>query len=120
MIDPSCARDRLVSLLRFAARLSGLALAVRPAALADFSDQGSLPVIASVSGNTTYRLCFRIFSLNCCTWSTLVHWRPLLSGAIVTQLVTRPCSVVGYEKDDHGCSEGCGDRYVCADGGPLV
>ena len=54
---------------------------------------------------------------------SIVHARLLTSvvvGAIVTQLVTRPCSVVGYEKDDHGCSDGCGDRYVCADGGPLV
>src|SRR5271170_6072967 len=88
MIDPSCARDRLVSLLRFAGRLSGLAVAVRPAALADFSDQGSLPVIASVSGNDIHRLRFRIFVLTCRTWFVLVRRCPSLSTAIVTQLVT--------------------------------
>ena len=45
-------------------------------------------MIASVSGNAIYRLRFRIFTLNCCMSFTLVHWRPSLSAAIVTQLVT--------------------------------
>lgn len=42
-----------------------------------------------MSGNAIYRLCFRNFALSCCTWSMLVRWRPLMSAAIVTQLVTR-------------------------------
>lgn len=44
---------------------------------------------ASVSGNDICRICFRFFAVNCCLWSTLVRWCPLLSAAIVTQLVTR-------------------------------
>jgi hypothetical protein len=32
--------------------------------------------------------CFRIFTLNWCVSFTLVRWRPSLSAAIVTQLVT--------------------------------
>jgi hypothetical protein len=46
-------------------------------------------VTCSVLGNDVCRICFRFFALNCCPWSTLVRWRPLLSAAIVTQLVTR-------------------------------
>jgi len=45
-------------------------------------------VIASVSGNAIYPLCFRIFALNRCVPFTLVRWCPSLSAAIVTQLVT--------------------------------
>ena len=42
-----------------------------------------------MSGNDIYRSCFRIFSLSWHTWSTIIRWRPLLSAAIVTPLVTR-------------------------------
>ena len=50
---------------------------------------GFEPVTSSVSGNDICRICFRFFAVNCCLWSTLVRWCPLLSAAIVTQLVTR-------------------------------
>ena len=54
-------------------------------------------MIASVSGNDVCRICFRFFTLSCCLWFTLVRWRPLLSAAIVTQLVTRPlCARVAW------------------------
>ena len=43
---------------------------------------------SSLSGNAIYRLCFRIFTLNCCAPFILVRWCPSLSAAIVTQLVT--------------------------------
>ena len=43
-----------------------------------------------MSGNDIGRICFRFFAVNCCLWFTLVRWCPLLSAAIVTQLVTRP------------------------------
>jgi hypothetical protein len=46
-------------------------------------------VTSSVSGNAMGRSCFRILVLSCCAWSTLVHWCPSPSAAIVTQLVTR-------------------------------
>jgi hypothetical protein len=45
-------------------------------------------MIASVSVNDVYCLCFRIFTLSCCAWSALVRWRPSSPAAIVTQLVT--------------------------------
>jgi hypothetical protein len=44
------------------------------------------------SGNDIYRSCFRIFSLSCYTWFTIVRWRPSPSSTIVTQLVTRLAS----------------------------
>jgi hypothetical protein len=51
--------------------------------------QRAIPdLTSSVSGNAIHRLCFRIFTLNCCVSFTLVHWCPSLSAAIVTQLVT--------------------------------
>jgi hypothetical protein len=50
---------------------------------------GFEPVTSSVSGNVLRRSCFRISVLSCCEWSTRVRWRPSLSAAIVTQLVTR-------------------------------
>ena len=40
------------------------------------------------SGNDICCSCFRIFALSCCTWSTIVRWRPSSSAAVVTQLVT--------------------------------
>ena len=46
-------------------------------------------MILSVSGNAICRSCFRVFALSCYTRSTIVRWRPSLSAAIVTQLVTR-------------------------------
>jgi hypothetical protein len=52
-------------------------------------DWSSSAVIASVSGNTICRSCFRIFVLTCCTQSTIVLWRLPPSAAIVTQLVTQ-------------------------------
>ncbi len=52
--------------------------------------RSSLAVIASVSGNDIYRICFRIFVLNCCPWSTLVRWRPVLANWIVNQLERFP------------------------------
>ena len=45
--------------------------------------------IASVSGNSIYRSCFRIFSVSSDISSASVHGRLWLSAAIVTQLVTR-------------------------------
>jgi hypothetical protein len=45
-------------------------------------------VASSVSGNSNGRSCFRVIAVTCCEWSTGVCWRPRLSGAIVTQLVT--------------------------------
>ncbi len=53
------------------------------------TDQGWVLRIASVSGNVLRRSCFRISILSCCEWSTRVRWRPWLSAAIVTQLVTQ-------------------------------
>ncbi len=52
-------------------------------------------VTSSVSGNDICRLCFRIFTLSCCTWSALVRWRPSLSATIVTQLVTQAACCSG-------------------------
>jgi hypothetical protein len=43
---------------------------------------------SSVSGNAIYRSCFRFSALSSCIWSTIVRWRPSLSVAVVTQLVT--------------------------------
>jgi hypothetical protein len=43
---------------------------------------------SSLSGNATYRLCFRIFSLNRCVLFAPVRWCPSLCAAILTQLVT--------------------------------
>ena len=50
---------------------------------------------SSVSGNDIGRARFRIFFLSCCTWCTIVRWRPSLSAVIVTQLVTRLQALVG-------------------------
>ena len=50
--------------------------------------QGRFRKIVSVSGNVLRGSCFRFFILSCCEWSTCVRWRPSLSAAIVTQLVT--------------------------------
>ena len=49
-----------------------------------------VPKIVSVSGNAICRSCFRILSMSCCTWSTLVRCCVSSSVAIVTQLVTHP------------------------------
>ncbi len=51
---------------------------------------GFEPVTSSVSGNAIYRSRFRIFILKCCARSMHVRWRPSMSAAIVTQLVTWP------------------------------
>ena len=56
---------------------------------------GFEPVTSSVSGNDIGRARFRIFFLSCCTWCTIVRWRPSLSAVIVTQLVTRLQALVG-------------------------
>ena len=73
---------------------------------------GFEPVTSSVSGNDIYRVRFRFFALNCCPWSILVRSRPLLSAAIVTQLVT------------HLWTRGQADpllaRSVCAAGQPAA
>ena len=65
---------------------------------------GFEPVTSSVSGNDIYRICFRIFALSCCTWSALVYWRPSLSAAIVTQLVTQSpvVNLGGQNTSDQG------------------
>lgn len=46
-------------------------------------------MIASVSRNDIYRLCFPIFTLSCCAWSALIRWCPSLAAAIVTHFVTQ-------------------------------